>query len=186
MTKALRTFILIQLFVISIVGGQCNFDDPLHGFTAGAAKFLCGEVLDGYSGTLPSVNSPGIQPGQPCGNGGTVENVLWFSFIPTTFNLNISISYTNCTGGNLRIQAGIYEDTLVTEPGYPGVVACNSNPAFSPLTLTATGLNIGQLYYLIIDGDDSSVCDFRIRANSGVSNAPAVFNWEDGENRIRS
>ncbi len=181
MTKPRSILLFILILLCNVVNAQCDFSDPLKGLTIENATFLSGDVFNGYMSKLPAVSSPGIQPNPLCSNGGTPDNIVWYSFIPTAFAINISITYTNCTMspfGN-GIQTGIYGDLAFTEE-----VACNTFPAGSPLSLTASGLTPGKMYYLFVDGADGVICDFKLNVISGISTAPLTFNWQNNNNAI--
>lgn len=163
-----------------MLSGQCNIADPEQGLLITKANFLCGDVINNFEGTLPPVNSPIIgQPASLCegypGGGGEPDNVLWFSFIATSFTLDIDIFYDNCGfDPNAGVQVGIYGD-----PEFNEKLACNSFPASSPANLSSNSAEIGKVYYLYIDGYESATCDFEIVVNSGVSNTPYSFDWVD-------
>jgi gliding motility-associated-like protein len=185
MTKPITTFFIAFVLLCNILNGQCNVGDPEEGLLITKSTFLCGDVMNNYQGKLPSVNSPTIgQPASLCegfpGGGGQPDNILWFSFIATSFNLDIDIVYGNCgsfPGAN--IQVGIYGDTEFNEK-----VVCNYGPMSSPANLSTGSVIPGKIYYLYIDGwqsptFDFSTCDFEIVVNSGVADAPYTFDWKD-------
>ena len=162
--------------------GQCDFSDPLKGLTIQTAQFLCGSELDGFTGVMPGSDSPGIQPDPLCSQGGAVDNIIWFSFIPTSFSINISISYNNCTTSpsGEGIQGGIYGDFDFTDE-----IACDVFPQSGvPLSLNASGVTPGQIYYLFLDGADGVICDFQINVLSGINDAPFSFEWQDGNDHL--
>lgn len=182
MTKPILALIFIQVLVCNILYSQCDFSDPLKGLTVETATYLCGSELDGFTGTMPSADSPGVQPDPLCSMGGTVDNIIWFSFIPTSFSINISVSYTNCTMAPMGegIQGGIYGDLAFTDE-----VVCDNFPQSGvPLSLMANGITPGQIYYLFIDGNDGVVCDFQINVISGVNDAELQFEWQENNDHI--
>jgi gliding motility-associated-like protein len=140
--------------------------------------------MNGYTGSLPSGISPGIQPDTLCSGGGKPDNIIWFSFIPTSFSFSISISYNNCTTSpnGQGIQAGIYADQ-----NFQNEVDCNvfPNPAL-PVSLSGSGVTPGEILYLFIDGADGVICDFQINVISGISTIPLTFEWVDGDDKITS
>ncbi len=167
-----------------MLSAQCNLPDPDKGLIITKSTFLCGDILDGYTGKLPDTESPVVgQPASLCegfpGGGGKADNVLWFSFIATSFQFDIDIFYSNCGADpNANIQVGVYGDTEFNEK-----VVCNSFPNASPANLWTDAAIPGKVYYLYIDGYETpgltSTCDFRIEVNSGINTTPYIFDWKD-------
>jgi gliding motility-associated-like protein len=180
MTKPITTLIFAFILLCNVLNGQCNINDPEKGLVITKSTFLCGDIMNNFQGTLPPVNSPVIgQPASLCegfpGGGGQADNVLWFSFIATSFTLDIDIVYSNCGANpNADIQVGIYGDMQFNEK-----VVCNSFPGSSPANLATGSAVPGKIYYLYIDGYESSTCDFEIVVNEGVADAPYTFDWKD-------
>ncbi len=164
------------------MSGQCGSGDPLQGVTIQNSNFLCGNVLDGFQGKLPNVDSPSaFQPADLCagspGGGGQPDNILWYSFIATSFSFDLTIFHSNCGGPDesYTIQAGIYGDLNFDEK-----VACHSFPGEDPVSLVTNSAVPGKIYYLFIDGFEGATCDFTIQVNSGLNTDPYIFDLEDG------
>jgi hypothetical protein len=145
----------------------------------GQAPLICN--LNGYCGTTSSYygedspyNFGGTGGGCPTPTdglfGGTLQNNSWLAFIAdastATFKFVIS-GGGSCNG----VQAGIFEFDPVTGL-FTRKSPCNftsgSGMAVGTSTLTATGLIVGQIYYLMMDGNAGSVCDYTISASAGV------------------
>lgn len=106
---------------------------------------------------------------------GSIENNSWYSFIATstthTFNFT---NITNCNN-NYGVQAQVYNVTQDVN-GCCTNFASQSN-CFNPGTnsagvVTATGLVVGQEYYLMVDGNAGDVCSFTVTGWTAVGIIP--------------
>ncbi|OFY09615.1 MAG: hypothetical protein A2W93_07165 [Bacteroidetes bacterium GWF2_43_63] len=126
--------------------------------------------LNGYCGSTSSTYTADIPGNLGSIFCGSIENNSWLSFVAdaTTATLNLFVS--NCTNA-WGIQMQIYSVTGCST--FTSVSNCY-NPG-TPVngTVTATGLTIGQIYYVMIDGNAGDVCDYIISASSGVFTADA-------------
>lgn len=113
--------------------------------------------------TTYTVDSPGNVGSVFCGS---IENNQWYSFVATSTSATFSFNGITCTNG-WGIQAQVFS---VTTSGLP-CPTCNSftsmgtcyNPATTTAgSTTATGLTIGQTYYLMIDGNGGDICNFTL------------------------
>ncbi len=156
---------------LTFLSGQCLFDSPDNpGLLCHEAIFLCGSDLDGFSGTLPVTNPliEDINPG--CPNEGDPDNLLWFSFVANSSNLEIHIQPSSCGGGaaGVGIQTGIYASCDFDQKK----IACGQNDGTTEdlIILQADPGDVipGELYYLYVDGYGGAVCDFSIEVISGV------------------
>lgn len=130
------------------------------------------------AGNLNGVTT-GYTPDQP-GNVssvfcGSIENNQWYSFVATATSHTFSFTTSGCTNG-WGIQAQVFS---VTTTGAP-CISCNSftsmGTCYNPGTTTAgsttaSGLTIGQTYYLMIDGNAGDVCNFAL-SNWGATTLP--------------
>jgi len=152
---------------------QCSFSTPdNYGFLCSEARYLCGYELDGFQGTLLPTLSPLPQPDPIC-IGGSPENTQWFSFLADDPNLELEITYSNCTMDPLGpgLSVGIYEDCdELSTLGNPQHLDCETSQGYDIITLTPDPTMIvpGSIYYLYVDGYSGSVCDFEINVISGV------------------
>ncbi len=154
------------LFILLLVGweldAQCNFPLPPSN-TCANAPLLCD--LDGYC----SNNSAATNSGTPNAFCGEVENNNWVSFIAGSPTFTLKITVSNCNQ-NKGLQAQIFAtDDCQT---FTAVSNC-IDPVTTSSTLTATGLNIGQTYYLMMDGKGGDVCDYFLELVSGTTLSPA-------------
>ena len=156
--------------------GQDIFPMPSnYGFLCDEAMYLCGNDLDGYNGTLLQQESPDPQPFPICNGEGTAENIQWFSFIADDINIDISVSFNNCTFvlSDPGISAGIYENCTLNSQNFDDFeIACGTiEDAPSGTISLQPDPNIitpGNIYYLYVDGFAGAVCDFSIDVVSGV------------------
>lgn len=152
-------------------GGPCTacpvippcVSNPAAGDNCGSPTPICN--FNGYCGNTSStytVDSPGNLGTVFCGS---IDNNSWLSFTAdaTTATLNIFVS--NCTN-NWGIQMQIYTTSDCNT--FTSVSNCWNPGVMENGTITATGLTIGQTYYLMIDGYAGDVCDYVISAGDGV------------------
>lgn len=100
-----------------------------------------------------------------CG-GGAIHNGSYFTFVAGAETLELTITPSNCLSGQ-GIQA------TVTDP-------CDANTCYTSngadcfstsTTITATGLTIGNIYNVVVDGCNADVCDWSLSINA----APFTF-----------
>ena len=116
------------------------------------------ELLNGFTGTMPSENSPGAQPAPLCPDGGAPHNISWFAFVAPEGNYSITVTPNACSGsttGVEGVQIGLYTDCSFVETVY-----CNSECSTNPVSIPSSVLESGNIYYLFIDGCSGTVCDY--------------------------
>ena len=133
----------------------------------------CCEGIDGYSGTLLTQTQI-TEPFPDCGGTSVLNNDDWLAFFASTTTITILITPSNCEGPgpNIGIHAGIYSDCDI-DGGVNGdglasssmMVECGCTTA--PITLSASNFEIGQIYYLVIDGCGGDICDYEIDVLEG-------------------
>ncbi|KAF5040739.1 hypothetical protein DSECCO2_530280 [anaerobic digester metagenome] len=103
--------------------------------------------------------------------GGTIENNSWLKFeaLATSASFNF-----NVIGGSSACIAGIQVAVLSFNPTTSQFALkspCSLSDAgqLGTFTLTASGLTIGEIYYLVIDGYTGDNCDYTIGVNTGVA-----------------
>jgi|GEM_PF-3568030 len=95
----------------------------------------------------------------------TIENNSFISFIASGPTAEFNVWITSSTAGN-GIQMMFYEGGCGSGP-----VTCHggyNNITGGPNLITASNLTAGNLYYLMIDGVGSDVCDYIINPATGV------------------
>lgn len=118
--------------------------------------------LNGISGTNDGLPGGGIIV---CNNL-VIHNPKWYGFIAGTEQFALNLLASNCFQGD-GLQIALFDDCTSTEP-----ITCNagtSGGAGLPLTLQTTQLTPGQLYFLMIDGFNSDVCDYVIQLLDGTT-----------------
>ena len=160
--------------MLSKTVGQCVFPPyDSYGLICDQARYLCGYELNGYTGSLLQDKSPQPQPDPLCGNNGDADNVQWFSFIANDSIVEIVIKYSNCTFAPVGpgLQVGIFETCALDVDNSPlGDIACEQGQGYTDIVLKpdSTLIEIGQLYYLFVDGFGNAACDFEIEVVSGI------------------
>jgi gliding motility-associated-like protein len=157
-------YILLLLSVNQLAAQGCNFPLPPSN-TCANAPLLCN--LDGYC----SDNSAAANSGTPNAFCGVVENNNWISFIAGSETLEIKVSVFDCNNGN-GLQVQVFEtsncNTFIAKSNCLDPVVNNGTG-----TMTATDLEIGQIYYLMMDGKGGDVCQYSYELLQGVTLSPA-------------
>lgn len=108
---------------------------------------------------------------------GSVENNQWFTFVATSTSATFNIaSPTGCTYAD-GIQAEVYDitkDACGNCNTVTSVSNCYNPGVVQSGTVTATGLTVGNTYYLMIDGFAGDVCNYSI---SNWAPAPLPVQW---------
>ncbi len=172
----MKRIILVFLF-LSIVqlgsNAQCIPDpDITFGTSCSTAPVLCPSgynIMEFCGSTEPNPFGPQINE-QPSGFCGIVDNPLWVGFVAATPSLELYILVENCqitsTGGGM--QAAVYEGCEVpftwNQVG-PCVPEIYPN---SFIYYSLNSLNVGQTYYLLLDGWNGDICDFTVEITSGA------------------
>lgn len=90
---------------------------------------------------------------------GSIENNAWFRFVADSTQMTIRIDVPDCMGG-FGIQGMIFQTSNCVN--YTPVSGC-WNPQFqSNGVLQASGLVVGQTYYLMLDGYAGDDCAFQM------------------------
>lgn len=125
--------------------------------------------LEGYCGnTSDSYTQGNNDPGAFCGS---IENSSWISFQAGATTAVLYVWTMNCQNNN-GIQMEIYETSDCIN--YTSVSDCISTGTMEDFAVTATGLVVGDTYYLMIDGWGGDVCDYVVSAGEGVMTATAI------------
>ncbi|MBL7910831.1 MAG: gliding motility-associated C-terminal domain-containing protein [Bacteroidia bacterium] len=135
----------------------------------------------GNNETNAGVDQPnGVNTGGPFGQGGpwgvgspsidvNINNNSWIKFTAAATNASFKVIIGNCWVGNYPsggLQMQIFS---------AGSACCSFTPVSdfkegsSTFTINATGLVVGNTYYLMIDGYAGDICNYSISALTGVS-----------------
>ncbi len=142
--------------------GQCDFPLPPAN-TCQNAPLLCD--LDGYC----SNNGNAQNSGTPNAFCGIVENNNWIAFIAGSVSFELEIIVFNCNqSSGLQAQFFATNDCQ----NFTAVSNC-LDPVIGSANITASGLTIGETYYLMMDGKGGDVCDYEYNLISGDILSPA-------------
>lgn len=169
-TQLLQSLFLILFLPFMMVSQDCFEDILPNGGDCNSAIFLCGNLFDGYTGTLPSTptdTSVGTHPDVLC-VGGDVDNIQWYSFIPCESSIELDIIPSSCMAtstiiSQFGLQTGIYEDCTFGNPLF-----CYAEQGVVTVNIVLNDLVPGNIYYLFVDGYAGSVCDYSFDVISGI------------------
>ncbi len=164
MIKNLTLFLIGIVCSLTIVNAQSEVgscpDSEL-------AAFCDLDQIDGYVFTNPAPGQGDIPAESLCG-GGAFHNPGWFSFVAGSEDLVLTVNPLPMTcdtvnGNDTGVQVALWE-------GCPdlggecvgGDAACND----TPVTLDVSGLIVGEIYNLVIDGCSGSVCTVEVLIDS--------------------
>jgi PKD-like domain len=137
------------------------------GSSCSTATFFCNGEIDGFCSTLPNGGADGPNP--LCPGAGVPNNIHWMAFAAGSTDIVLRITPSNCAaGGQQGVQAGVYDDC-----DFQNSIDCEGNCQTAPFELNLNGLNIGQVYYLLIDGCAGNVCSYDLDVITGSTVAPA-------------
>jgi hypothetical protein len=132
----------------------------------------CGTTAGYYGEDLPfNLRGGGSCPAPTDGIfAGTIENNSWLKFealsTSASFNFNVPIG-GGCAQG---IQVAVFEFNETTKLFSLKSPCSYTDGAHSnTFTVTATGLTIGQMYYIMIDGNAGDQCNYTIGVNTGAA-----------------
>ena len=123
-------------------------------------------LLDEYCGTNFNFNyNPNLQPPNFCGD---LQNPDWIGFIPitTTVELHFLVENCNATGQIPALQVMAFKGC---SPNWEPASACfyqiytNTSE-----TISMNNLEVGGVYYLLVDGFSGAICDCNIQVISGA------------------
>ncbi|PKP22620.1 MAG: hypothetical protein CVU05_03035, partial [Bacteroidetes bacterium HGW-Bacteroidetes-21] len=147
--------------------GLCNGNNPASNSCSSSTQ-ICDP--NGYCGNTSSYFTPDL-PGNMCSGcglfGGSIENNSWISFTAAATTASLQFNVSNCAN-NLGIQFGIYSGSNCTGFALLTAVANTTDPQIGSQTITATGLTIGNTYYIMVDGFAGDVCNYTIDVIAGI------------------
>jgi len=93
----------------------------------------------------------------------TIDNNSWIKFTASATSATFSVTIGNCfSNGGIQMQI------------FSGTNCCSFVPvsdfqqSATSFALTANSLTVGQDYYLMVDGWGGDICNYTVKANSGV------------------
>ncbi|MFN5635576.1 MAG: gliding motility-associated C-terminal domain-containing protein [Flavobacteriia bacterium] len=140
--------------------------NPPAGNDCASATPIC--ELNGYCGSTASTYTANSWPQLTTAFCGSIENNSFISFVASSTTVSFNVWVTSSTL-NYGIQMFIFSAT-----GCAGAVTSFTcwNPGTAvggPSTVSASGLIVGNTYYIMVDGNAGDVCNYIIGANSGVN-----------------
>ena len=151
-----------------------------------SAQQICD--LNGYGGVTSSAYTVD-QPDNMCGIGNPlapnpgcvfgvgytgaspvqIDNNSWLQFTASATTAELFVEISSCQNGN-GMQMQIFEGTNCTN----FVPVSNFLETTTSQTVLATGLTIGNTYYIVVDGFAGDICSYTISATSGVQVVEAI------------
>lgn len=138
-----RSFVLFLFsFFTGLIYAQVGCDEPpcMPGIV------YCNQVSGSSAGYTPGIPGPVF----PCG---TAENNQWFSIVADSTTVMVEIDIYNC-----EIGAGL--QMLLYDQNLNPVSNCFSEEGQFTGSIIATDLQVGEIYWLMIDGWAADICDF--------------------------
>lgn len=197
MNRIICTFFsLFLIFSISFIHAQSDPPEPCNNGTENTCKcdnspLLCSfDVLNGYTYSMTNFGHAYDGPGNPMcmpgGNGTTAHNPTWFRFIALCEDIQMTVNTSNCNHGgspgcNSRgVQLAVFPECDWQNPW--DAVACDVNscrnnaPWSQTISLSMTGLTIGKVYSLVVDGCCNSACTVTITVTTPPC-FPTIADW---------
>ena len=155
---------IISLLSTSILIAQpepCGENAAMTSFCVDACA-ICD--IDGFTG-INDLNAAGQAFDEFCTIG--FNNIQYIAFIAGTENLTIRVDVGDCNGGNNNLEVGFFESLDCNT--FTPITDCDTNiPQNTSQTFeTFVPLNIGQHYYLVIDGSMSANCAWTFNVLEG-------------------
>lgn len=151
--KGLSLFVSF-LFFASGAYAQCNPPDQEPSTDCSTAPLVCLS-----NACYETLQNPVNCCNGWCGNNTAVHNPEYFQFIPTCPDVVINIHVDGCDSGN-GLQCAILDACPWDNSN---VVDCDpGTPPGGTMFLNASGLVVGQVYWLIIDGSGGALCNYTI------------------------
>jgi hypothetical protein len=155
------------------------------------SPLLCSmSVLNGYNYQMTTYlhpqDGPGNGPAPMCAGASgntTAHNPTWFRFLAWCPDIDLSVLANMCTtqGGCRGIQLAVFPECNWQNPN--NAVACEVSDCLNPgqgtshtLTVSMTGLIVGQTYSMVVDGCCNSACNVTITVTSPPCN-PEIDPW---------
>lgn len=140
----------------------CSSPPPPGAITCDLTCIYC--ELDGYTGS----NQDGGPDNLLYCNQITVQTGVWHAFVAGTSSITFEVVSSNCMlGEGLQLA-------ITAECNDNSVIACNpgaSGTGNQTMVISSSGFVPGRVYYLLIDGWLSDVCDYQINVINGAVGA---------------
>ena len=148
----------------------CPLGVPANDDPCNAIQMTIGTTYTGYNSCATNTNDPAY-PG--CWTTGTA-NTVWYKFTAPSTSVNI----TTTLGSLTNTQIALYTATFCFSP-IPVSGLCNDNYvqcgiATNASQIQATGLTVGGLYYIMLDGFQNLTGTFSITVTDNSATLPAI------------
>ena len=147
---------------------DCNGNEPAADIAL-QAPYICN--FDGYCGSTSSyyhedlpgdiLTSAGVNPCAGYDFGGSIQNNSWLRFVAGATTVSMDFTVSGCAGGIQVAILGVsgndwtrYSDCSFSDGSNSGT-----------FTLTGTGMTIGEVYYIMADGNAGANCDYTINVD---------------------
>lgn len=143
-------------------------------YTVDSPDNMCG-IGDPSSPTAGCVFGTGYTGASPV----QLDNNSWLKFVASSTTAELFVEISSCQNGN-GMQMQIFEGSNCAN----FTPVSNFLETTSSQTVVASGLTVGNTYYIVVDGFAGDICSYTISATSGVQVAEAVATSEiicDGE-----
>ncbi len=156
---------------LRVVVTKPNCELPQAGISCSNATLFCGtERFDNYCGLLGLIDSTKLENVSFCNTTRKIENPKWFTFITSSDSLQLEVIIDECSTINIGtnsytgLEAAIFESC---ETGLADHKYCAFTNRGQSLKIGGGGFVVGKQYYLVLDGNHGSICDFVIRVIKG-------------------
>ena len=170
---------MIAVFIcIAKSYSQCDFP-AAPGVSCQSAIAFCDNEIDGYcSATYNS--GVGTPVGMPpfCGS---VQNNLWIQFVAGTPSISLEFTVDNCLNGDGLQAMVLHSDDCVDFTAVSNCYTASVSGGGSGTVvfqLSANNYEVGETYYVMIDGWLGDYCDFAIEVVQGTTGVPALANTD--------
>jgi len=154
--------------LIGCAPSNCNGNTPAND-SCKRAPVICN--LNGYCGNTSgwyNEDNPQLE-GQPApGFTGSIENNSWINFYAGASTTTLVVTSANCLTTTSGIQGAVYASSDCSSFTPVSGGSFNQSLASGTVTLSLTGLTIGQSYFLMLDGYNGNVCDYTVTAIGNI------------------
>lgn len=177
-----RIIILIPLVILPlIIKSQCDTGSEPE-CQCETAVVLCSiNELDGFVFRMSEYQHPLDGPNPMCNGDEEPDNPTWFAFVAWCTEMEITLGISNCTviptgpsTSTFGTQVAVYEDCTSFVEVDCVVNDCNNE---DDKVLMLANLQIGHVYYLMIDGCMGSACDVEIDVVGSCDET--ISDWTD-------
>lgn len=143
---------------------DCNGNTPAADIAL-QAPYICN--FDGYCGSTSTYykeDLPGnlIQGDADADFGGTIQNNSWLRFVAGATSVSLEFTVSGCGTDGIQVAVlGVsgtdwtrYSSSALSDGGHTGT-----------FDLAATGLTVGETYFIMADGNSGADCDYTINVD---------------------